>query len=54
MRNTRPYGDKIRNIVAHLALANPEYRHPFVVKRDAITQRRPDPDHRPTRACAAA
>jgi F-type H+-transporting ATPase subunit gamma len=36
MRNTRPYGDKIRNIVAHLALANPEYRHPFVVKRDRI------------------
>ena len=36
MRNTRPYGDKIRNIVAHLALANPEYRHPFVVKRDTI------------------
>jgi len=36
MRNTRPYGDKIRNIVAHLALANPEYRHPFVVKRDAV------------------
>jgi F-type H+-transporting ATPase subunit gamma len=36
MRNTRPYGDKIRNIVAHLALANPEYRHPFVVKRDKI------------------
>ena len=31
-----PYGDKIRNIVAHLALANPEYRHPFVVKRDTI------------------
>ena len=37
MRNTRPYGDKIRNIVAHLALANPEYRHPFVVKRDTIS-----------------
>jgi F-type H+-transporting ATPase subunit gamma len=36
MRNTRPYGDKIRNIVAHLALANPEYSHPFVVKRDKI------------------
>jgi F-type H+-transporting ATPase subunit gamma len=36
MRNTRPYGDKIRNIVAHLALANPEYHHPFVVKRDKI------------------
>jgi F-type H+-transporting ATPase subunit gamma len=36
MRNTRPYGDKIRNIVAHLALANPEYHHPFVVKRDKV------------------
>jgi F-type H+-transporting ATPase subunit gamma len=36
MRNTRPYGDKIRNIVAHLAQANPEYRHPFVIRRDEI------------------
>jgi F-type H+-transporting ATPase subunit gamma len=33
MRHARPYGDKIRNIVAHLASANPEYRHPFVVRR---------------------
>jgi len=33
MRHARPYGDKIRNIAARLALANPEYRHPFVVKR---------------------
>jgi F-type H+-transporting ATPase subunit gamma len=33
MRATRPYGDKIRNIAAHLAYANPEYRHPFLVKR---------------------
>jgi len=32
MRQARPYGDKIRNIVAHLAQANPEYRHPFVVR----------------------
>jgi F-type H+-transporting ATPase subunit gamma len=36
MRQGRPYGDKIRNIVAHLAQANPEYRHPFVVKRSEI------------------
>jgi len=36
MRQARPYGDKIRNIVAHLALANPEYKHPFVVKRSAL------------------
>ena len=33
MRATRPYGDKIRNIAAHLAFANPEYRHPFLIKR---------------------
>ena len=26
MRNTRPYGDKIRNIVAHLALASYQRR----------------------------
>ncbi len=36
MRSTRPYGDKIRNIVAHLAQANPEYRHPFVMKREEV------------------
>jgi F-type H+-transporting ATPase subunit gamma len=32
MRNARPYGDKIRTIAAHLAHANTEYRHPFLVK----------------------
>ncbi len=36
MRQARPYGDKIRNIVAHLALANPEYRHPFVARRKEL------------------
>ena len=36
MRAARPYGDKIRNIVARLAQANPEYRHPFVVRRREI------------------
>jgi F-type H+-transporting ATPase subunit gamma len=36
MRQARPYGDKIRNIVAHLAQANPEYKHPFVLKRTAV------------------
>jgi F-type H+-transporting ATPase subunit gamma len=35
MRRLRPYGDKIRNIAAHLATANPEYRHPFLVRRDS-------------------
>ena len=37
MRAARPYGDKIRNIAAHMAAANPEYRHPFLVKRPVKT-----------------
>jgi F-type H+-transporting ATPase subunit gamma len=36
MHRARPYGDKIRNIAAHLAHANPEYRHPFLVKREEM------------------
>ena len=34
MRHARPYGDKIRTIAAHLAHANTEYRHPYLVKRE--------------------
>ena len=34
MRAARPYGEKIRNIAAHMSHANPEYRHPFLVSRD--------------------
>jgi F-type H+-transporting ATPase subunit gamma len=36
MRAARPYADKVRNIAAHMAQANPEYRHPFLVKRDEV------------------
>jgi F-type H+-transporting ATPase subunit gamma len=36
MRHARPFGDKLRNITAHLAHANPEYRHPFLVKRETM------------------
>ncbi len=36
MRRARPYADKIRNIAAHLADANPEYRHPFLVEHDTV------------------
>jgi F-type H+-transporting ATPase subunit gamma len=36
MRATRPYGEKIRNVAAHLSHANPEYRHPFLVERDTV------------------
>ena len=36
MRMARPYGEKIRNIAAHISHANPEYRHPFLVSRDSV------------------
>ncbi|NMM28315.1 MAG: F0F1 ATP synthase subunit gamma [Glaciimonas sp.] len=35
MRSARPYSDKIRNIAANLSQANPEYKHPFLVKTEA-------------------
>jgi len=34
MRMARPYADKIRNITAHMASANPEYKHPFLVQHE--------------------
>jgi F-type H+-transporting ATPase subunit gamma len=36
MRHSRPYGEKIRAIASHLAHANTEYRHPFLVKREGV------------------
>jgi F-type H+-transporting ATPase subunit gamma len=36
MRHARPYGDKIRNVAAHISHANPEYKHPFLVDRDSV------------------
>jgi F-type H+-transporting ATPase subunit gamma len=36
MRTARPYAEKIRNVAAHIAQANPEYRHPFLVARDSV------------------
>jgi len=36
MRAARPYAEKIRNVAAHLSRANPEYKHPFLIKRDSI------------------
>ncbi|HIF55313.1 MAG: F0F1 ATP synthase subunit gamma [Methylococcales bacterium] len=34
MQATRPYSKKISQIIRHLAHANPEYKHPFLVHRD--------------------
>ena len=35
MRRARPYAEKIRNVIAHLAAARTEYVHPFLVEREA-------------------
>lgn len=34
MRSARPYAEKVRNIAAHLAMANPEFKHPFMQERE--------------------
>ena len=36
MRAARPYADKMRNVVAHVANANTEYKHPFLVPREQV------------------
>ncbi len=34
MKAARPYADKIRSVIGHLRVANPNHRHPFLVERD--------------------
>lgn len=34
MRAARPYAEKVREIASHLAHANSEYRHPFLLTRE--------------------
>ena len=36
MRAARPYAEKIRSVAANLSHANPDYRHAFLQKRDAV------------------
>ena len=33
MRLARPYAEKLREVIGHLRLANPDYKHPFLVDR---------------------
>ena len=35
MLATRPYAEKIQNVISHLAHAHPEYHHPYLIERDA-------------------
>ncbi len=36
MRASRPYAFKMRNVIAHLAHAHPEYKHPYLVDRESV------------------
>ena len=34
MQATRPYADKMRQVIGHIAKANAQYKHPFMLERD--------------------
>ena len=34
MAASKPYAQKIRNVIGHLAMAHPEYKHPFLEDRE--------------------
>lgn len=35
MEASRPYAERIRRVIGHLAHANPDYKHPFLIEREA-------------------
>jgi F-type H+-transporting ATPase subunit gamma len=35
MEASRPYAERIRRVIGHLAKANPDYKHPYLIERDA-------------------
>jgi F-type H+-transporting ATPase subunit gamma len=35
MRAARPYAERIRTVIGHLKQANPDFKHPFLVEREA-------------------
>jgi F-type H+-transporting ATPase subunit gamma len=35
MRTARPYAERIRRVIGHLRLANPDFKHPFLLEREA-------------------
>ena len=35
MRASRPYADKMKNVVSHMGKAHPEYKHPYLIEREA-------------------
>jgi len=37
MRAARPYAEKIRNVIGHICLTNPDHRHPYLTERPVKT-----------------
>lgn len=35
MQSARPYAEKMRHVISHVAAANTEYKHPFLIEREA-------------------
>jgi F-type H+-transporting ATPase subunit gamma len=35
MESSRPYAERIRRVIGHLAYANPDYKHPYLIEREA-------------------
>ena len=38
MSATRPYAQRMRQVIGHLAAANPDYRHPFLLPREPVNR----------------
>ena len=36
MRSARPYAEKIREVMAHVAETNPDFKHPALERRDVV------------------
>jgi len=36
MRTSRPYAEKMRQVIGHLAASSSEYRHPYLIRRESI------------------
>ena len=36
MQAARPYAEKVRNVIGHLAMASSEYPHPYLIEREEV------------------
>ncbi len=54
MKASRPYARAMRKVIAHVAQANTEFRHPFLHERETVKRVGYIVVIAPTGACAAA